>query len=245
MANRRMLSKTISTSRKVNLVSDFAKLLFTWIIPHTDDFGRIDGNPEIVKALVMPLNKSGVDEIEAALVEIAQAGLIDWYITEGQSVIQVIQFEEFQSNLHKRTESRFLDKNEYSIDLLANPRISQNLRPKGTELKGTELKGREQNRATARCVGFENFWLAYPKKRSKGQAKRAWERLKPTEQLRERILAALEQAKTSAEWAKDHGRYIPYPATWLNAEGWEDQHETAVKPTKSAIDEWLDEAANG
>jgi len=30
-------------------------------------------------------------------------------------------------------------------------------------------------------------------------------------------------AKKSPEWTKDNGKYIPYPATWLNAKGWEDE----------------------
>jgi len=48
-------------------------------------------------------------------------------------------------------------------------------------------------------------------------------KLKPGEQLQQTILKALDQAKTSAEWAKEGGQYIPHPATWLNAKGWEDE----------------------
>ncbi|NPV80709.1 MAG: hypothetical protein HPY52_10615 [Firmicutes bacterium] len=71
---------------------------------------------------------------------------------------------------------------------------------------------------------FEQFWTAYPKKRSKGQAEKAWAKLQPDEQLVETMLAAIERAKTSEEWRKEGGRYIPYPATWLNAKGWEDDY---------------------
>lgn len=70
---------------------------------------------------------------------------------------------------------------------------------------------------------FEDFWELYPKKRSKGQAEKAWKNIKPDEQLHDRIFRALEQAKTSAEWKKDGGQFIPYPASWLNAKGWEDE----------------------
>ena len=71
---------------------------------------------------------------------------------------------------------------------------------------------------------FARFWAAYPKKRSKGQAEKAWAKLQPDEQLVETMLAAIERAKTSEEWRKEGGRYIPYPATWLNAKGWEDEY---------------------
>lgn len=74
--------------------------------------------------------------------------------------------------------------------------------------------------------GFETFWLEYPnhKKKSKGSAEKAWKKLSPNEQLQGLILAALKRAKTSEEWAKDAGRYVPYPATWLNGKRWQDEY---------------------
>ena len=77
-------------------------------------------------------------------------------------------------------------------------------------------------------VLFEQFWAVYPKKRSKGQARKAWDKLNPDEQLLTRILDAVERAKTSGDWAKDGGKFIPYPATWLNAEGWLDEVQPAA-----------------
>lgn len=73
--------------------------------------------------------------------------------------------------------------------------------------------------------GFEEFWSAYPKKRSKGDALKAWRALKPNEQLRAEILAGLQRAMNSAQWRKDDGQFIPHPATWLRAKGWEDEIE--------------------
>jgi hypothetical protein len=72
---------------------------------------------------------------------------------------------------------------------------------------------------------FEIFWKAYPKKRSKGQAERTWKKIDPDDALLETILAGIERAKASHEWTKDGGEFIPYPSTWLNAKGWEDEHE--------------------
>lgn len=74
---------------------------------------------------------------------------------------------------------------------------------------------------------FDEFWAQYPKKRSKGQAERAWVKINPDEQLFKAILDGLERAKTSVEWQKNGGQYIPYPATWLNAKGWEDEYTPA------------------
>lgn len=73
---------------------------------------------------------------------------------------------------------------------------------------------------------FDRFWQAYPKKKSKGDAEKWWFKHKPNEHLQDRILSALEKAKTSAEWTKNGGEFIPYPASWLNAKGWEDDYDT-------------------
>ncbi len=70
---------------------------------------------------------------------------------------------------------------------------------------------------------FERFWSAYPKRKSRGTALKAWNKLQPDEQLQDRIMRALERAKTSADWQKEGGKFIPYPASWLNAQGWEDE----------------------
>lgn len=70
---------------------------------------------------------------------------------------------------------------------------------------------------------FTEFWQAYPRKKSKGDAEKAWLKIKPDEQLTARIITAVQRATTSAEWQKDGGQFIPYPASWLRAKGWEDE----------------------
>jgi hypothetical protein len=70
---------------------------------------------------------------------------------------------------------------------------------------------------------FEEFWTAYPKKKAKEEARKAWSKLKPDEDLGKAILQAVESAKRSPDWTKDKGKYIPYPATYLNGKRWEDE----------------------
>jgi hypothetical protein len=77
---------------------------------------------------------------------------------------------------------------------------------------------------------FERFWSVYPKKRNKGDALKAWRALKPSEELVTAILAAVERARESVQWRKDEGQFIPYPATWLRARGWEDEEHVDVVP---------------
>ena len=85
---------------------------------------------------------------------------------------------------------------------------------------------------------FDEFWAQYPKKRNKGQAERAWAKIKPDEQLFKAILDGLERAKKSRDWLKNEGQFIPYPATWLNAKGWEDVHNDLMRREEEATFDW-------
>lgn len=71
---------------------------------------------------------------------------------------------------------------------------------------------------------FERFWKAYPIKKAKERARRAWRKIHPDIELCRKMAAALELDKQSDEWKRDGGRYIPHPATWLNGKRWEDEH---------------------
>ena len=80
---------------------------------------------------------------------------------------------------------------------------------------------------------FQIFYEAYPKRKSKGKAWKVWENIKPRPELLKAMLDAIECAKNTEEWQKEKGKYIPYPATWLNARGWEDEIEAQeVDPWK-------------
>ena len=81
---------------------------------------------------------------------------------------------------------------------------------------------------------FAVFWDAYPRKTSKGSAEKAFAKINPNEQLVGRMRAAIERAKTSDQWRKENGTFIPYPATWLNARGWEDE-----APASEGGEDWL------
>lgn len=93
-----------------------------------------------------------------------------------------------------------------------------------TERKGREWKG------SNKPMRFAQFWDAYPKKKSKGDAEKAFNKISPDEPLFNAMLTAIEAQKKTAEWQKEHGQFIPYPASWLNAKGWEDEAAPADKP---------------
>ena len=74
---------------------------------------------------------------------------------------------------------------------------------------------------------FIEFWDKYPKKVSKKNAKKVFLKLNPSNEQLEKIYKALENQKKSKQWQDK--QYIPYPATWLNGERWEDETDTTAK----------------
>lgn len=88
-----------------------------------------------------------------------------------------------------------------------------------------ETDKRTNKRNTDILPLFDRFWGAYPRKVSKADASKAFAKLNPDEQVVEKMLRALDWQKRLPEWTKDSGRYVPYPATWLNGRRWEDEPE--------------------
>lgn len=70
---------------------------------------------------------------------------------------------------------------------------------------------------------FEKFWKEYPRKVGKGAARKSFLKLKPNNELLNKMLTALAKQKRTEQWTRDNGKYIPHPATWLNQERWDDE----------------------
>ena len=87
--------------------------------------------------------------------------------------------------------------------------------------KEIEIESKKDNN-----TDFETFWDAYPKKKSKGTARKAFAKALQKTSL-DNIMNALHKMRESREWTKDDGQYVPYPATWLNGEGWDDEVKNA------------------
>lgn len=90
-----------------------------------------------------------------------------------------------------------------------------------TETETDKVKTLAQN-----ADAFAVFWAAYPKKKSKGAAEKVWNRKRLGNGSFDLVMDGLKRAKGSDDWLKDGGTFIPYPATWLNARGWEDEVTT-------------------
>jgi len=76
--------------------------------------------------------------------------------------------------------------------------------------------------------GFAEFYAAYPRKKGRIAAAKAWQRLDPDAALRAAIMGALERQKGWPGW--QDANFIPHPVTWLNGRRWEDVCDPAPVP---------------
>ena len=83
---------------------------------------------------------------------------------------------------------------------------------------------------------FDEFWSLYPRKIAKATARKAWAKLSAEQQL----MAAKAIDAHCQYWSAKETEleFIPYPATWLNNERWED--ELVIEPKKEKQSkEWM------
>ena len=80
---------------------------------------------------------------------------------------------------------------------------------------------------------FDKFWEAYPLKKGKQAARRAFDRARKLTTL-DNMLSAIRKQKGWEQWTRDNGKYIPHPATWLNQGRWDDQSDVDTEPEKPA-----------
>ena len=97
MAKARMLHKKISVSVQVNKLTLPAKLLFTWMISHADDEGKLKGDIEFIKAMVVPMTKWSFKKIKGYLVEMKDQELIYYWQENDEWLIEFIKWDEHQT----------------------------------------------------------------------------------------------------------------------------------------------------
>jgi hypothetical protein len=102
--------------------------------------------------------------------------------------------------------------------------LDNHLTPKSPSNDAPET---ETETETDYCA-FDDFWEIWPKKKDKSKAEKVWNKLKVDNETFIRIKNAVEKSKTTEDWTKQGGKFIPYPTTYLNGRRWEDEHDIEV-----------------
>ena len=197
------------------------RLLFIGLWTLADRAGRLEYRPRRIKGELFPYEECDVIECIETL---ERLGFLVTYTIKEIEYIQILNFERHQHPHKNEAHSTIPAPEQYGTSTIQAPDEHDTTRPDSLNPLTDSL-----NLKTELGEWFDQFWKQYPKKKSKGQAEKAWKKIKPDEQLFQQIMAGLERAKTSADWQKEDGKFIPYPATWLNAKGWEDEHTSGER----------------
>ena len=68
---------------------------------------------------------------------------------------------------------------------------------------------------------FDSFWSVYPKKAGKQAARKAWNKLKPSDEIVQLIAVNLKARLDAGEW--EDTQFVPHASTYLNGARWEDE----------------------
>lgn len=92
MAEKRMIARAVSQSRKLSKVSLKAALVWTWAIPWFDGYGFIEAEPDFLKLNIVPRREDiSEEDIPEIVKEISEAGL--WKVYRDKNSGKVIAFD--------------------------------------------------------------------------------------------------------------------------------------------------------
>ena len=147
--------------------------------------------------------------------------------TNVTSVITILNYEKYQGN--------------GAADSAANGTTSSTANGQQTDTIEEGKEGGEGKEVPPKpprgdSAQFSDFWQAYPNKKDKGRARKAWKKHK-CDGLFAQIMETLAKYKQCNQWTRDGGEFVPMPSTWLNGQRWEDEPDTANqgRQTKSAV----------
>lgn len=218
-------------------------ILFSGLWTLADREGRLEDRPKRIKAQIFPYMDVHLDTLMDTL---GQKHFISRYSVDGQKYVQIHNWHRHQKPHHTEKES--------VIPLMDTLTDSSPLKdgeyPEGNGLMGNGLMG---NGDKAKCAErFNKFWEAYPRKVKKLRAVKAWNKIKPDEELFGEIMAGLE-SYLAGEWKGLQRHFIPHPSSWLNEKQWKDEvlgpRNNGNKPTLDAerdvgANTWLDTATD-
>lgn len=242
MARIRSVKPEFWNDRKLARLSRDARLLYLALWNLSDEHGRLHGDARYIKGHCLPYEDDlDLEEVERLIDELADHGRVQKYEHDGDPYLFLPKLAKHQRLEGDKQASRLPAPPDPTADKSAptsgeSADLSAESPDSSGEIVAKQVAGgREQvagisatadrPRATARDrdLAFEAFWLVYPRKIGKGQARKAW-------------IAAAKQADPDTimagamRLAQQPGRdekFTPHPSTWLNGERWLDETASA------------------
>jgi hypothetical protein len=198
------------------------RLFYQGLWCFADKEGRLEYRPKYFKVSIFPYDKV---DIEKCLNQLSNhKPFIQIYEVDEKKYIQILKWNDHQSPHHTEKNSIFPPAPPYK-DKEKDKEKDKAARSE-LEVKEPSINRCLTVKSNQSIEQHEIFWKIYPKRKNKGDSEKAWLKLRPSIELQQKITQKVNQLKLSEDWIKENGKFIPYPATWLNAKGWEDEITT-------------------
>lgn len=235
MARTRSIKPGFFDNEILGGLAPLTRLLFIGLWCQADREGRLEDRPRKLKKTILGYDDLTAEDVDNMLSELDSSGFIIRYQVEETQYIQVINFVKHQNPHMKEKASEIPPPPGFTAQLThqegSGPEQEEQAGSTGPA-PGQHGEGHGEGQGEPGSDGkkkstverrFELFWKAYPKKTAKKAAWAAFSKVKPDTDLFERIMAAIGKAKTTEQWQRENGRFIPNPATWLNQGRWDDE----------------------
>jgi hypothetical protein len=222
MGRIRTIKPEFPHSETTGELSRDARLLFILIWTIADDEGRARASSRLLASLLFPYDDDAPSLIAGWLNELEEFKCIQRYTVDDDQYLEVTNWLKHQKIDHPTRSKLPPNSHEFSIARESSRKLAPDLGPSTKDL------GSKEEDSCAPAVrerwSFENFWTAYPKKKAKKAAERAFRKVEREGEVSlDGLLAAISTI------TKDE-KFIPYPASWLNAGGYLDGQPAAPKP---------------
>lgn len=231
MPRARLIKPEFYDDEKLSRISRDARLVFPALWIFSDDYGVVKGNHEWLLSKIFPYERDiKISQFSCWLAELEVIDCIRPFSVDGESYYYISHFKDHQT-INKPSQTRnptppdivIHQCNTTTVVLPSEVEIEREVEEK----KEVEVKEKLTSAHSKKIngQGFDDFWEAYPRKAGKLSAKKSFEKVSKLKTFPgiEAVLMAINKQKTWQQWATDNGKFIPYPATWLNQERWNDE----------------------
>jgi hypothetical protein len=238
----RLTHPRIGRSRKVTLLNDFEFRVWDTYRWAADDFGVMPKSAAKLRGENDALRNQHTDfEVAEALDKMIEIELLAEFDHQGAQYVCSLTWQTHQKITHPRqthypapTPEVFEDMDVETRKFFRN--FHESFRKVSPSRARASRETANGKRLTANGSGgesergivhqrFERFWAEYPRKVGKDAALGLFLRLKPDNDLTDRMIAQVRQQRASEQWRREEGRFIPHPKTWLSQGRWKDESE--------------------
>lgn len=245
MARARTIRPEFLKHERVAELPALHRLLFIGLLTIADREGRFEDRPKRIKIDTLPYDDCDVDKMLDDL-QSHPDRLVVRYEVDGRKLVQIPNFSLYQQVHPKEPASELPECTEEMMHTACMAHAStmhEHAREVREGIEGIEGKEGEEGkeramhgdasetkprRPRATSDAFDAFWREYPRGDEKKQAREYWLKHVFADEVPE-VMAGLARAKSSPDWQKDGGQFVPYAIRFLRHRRWEDEHRAPAR----------------